>query len=54
MRIGSGNVSLMLHMTCCAEIIMSFSLALVQPYTPYSARMSPENIHKLMVFYMED
>ncbi len=22
-------------------------------YTPYSARMSPENIHKLIVFYME-
>ncbi len=22
-------------------------------YTPYSARMSPENAHKLMEFYME-
>ncbi len=22
-------------------------------YTPYSARMSPENTHKLMGFYME-
>ncbi len=24
-----------------------------QHYTPYSARMSPENTHKLMGFYME-
>ncbi len=22
-------------------------------YTPYSARMSPENAHKLMAFYMD-
>ncbi len=26
---------------------------LPSPYTPYSARMSPENAHKLMGFYME-
>ncbi len=23
------------------------------PYAPYSARMSPENTHKIMAFYME-
>ncbi len=25
----------------------------IKPYTPYSARVSPENTHKLMGFYME-
>ncbi len=39
----------MLHMYILAWVVVR----LLKPYTPYSARMSPENTHKLMGFYME-
>ncbi len=29
------------------------STTIIGPYTPYSARMSPETTHKIMGFYME-
>ncbi len=35
------------------NILLERNLPLLQPYMPYSARMSPETTHKLMRFYME-